>query len=313
MSHVSGCSPFGGGWSWNGKECLWYVRLCRYCPLPTVWLLLSHMCTEMQDGMLVCSPSFRVLKVMQKTRRKLLEVPYSKLWGVFQVRRNQKKEQVWFPNSPGDIRIDRNAIHSKSAGICNGHSLQLVNLPLHLVCHPLHDRIRLQSNHLHKPRIPEEAAEKRDRGIVQKPKFRQQTLHRFQDATERKEARWASRLSLTFVKSSLRASKESSVPTRKSGIWNCKIQKTSAFHLQPLQHMTTTSSSKGIGACGHLLCPANAMTNLVRWSKYELQSSHFPAYWIRSGTSTFRSAMKRKITWMPARKKKGPRKGRPCA
>jgi hypothetical protein len=150
-------------------------------------------CAQMQDGMLVCSPSFWVLKVMQKTRRKLLEVPYSKLWGVFQFRRNQKKELVWFPNSPGDIRIDRNAIHSKSAGICNGHSLQLVNLPLHLVCHPLHDRIRLQSNHLHKPTIPEEAAKKRDGGIVQKPKFRQQTLHRFQNATERKEARWASR------------------------------------------------------------------------------------------------------------------------
>ncbi len=109
---------------------------------------------------------------------------------------------------------------------------------------------------------------------------------------------------LTFVKSSVRASKESNVPTRKSGIWNCKIQKTSPIHLQPLQHVTTTGSSKRIGACGHFLCPANAMTNLVHWSKYELQSSHFPKYWIRSDNSTFRSAMKRNNTWIPARKRK---------
>jgi hypothetical protein len=134
----------------------------------------------------------------------------------------------------------------------------------------------------------------------------------FQNATERKEARWASRLSLTFVKSSVRASKESNVPTRKSGIWNRKIQKTSPIHLQPLQHVTKTGSSNRIGACGHLLCPANAMTNLVHWSKYELQSPHFPTYWIRSDNSTFRSAMKQNNTWIPARRKKSS-KWRPCA
>ncbi len=280
-----------------------------------LWLLLSHMCPEMQLSNMVYLSVVLPSEFSRQCKRQegnYLEF-HTQSCEEF-VRSEEMRRRNWFgfPDSPGDIRIDRNTIHSKSAWICNGHSLQLVNLPLHLVCHSLHDRIRLQSNHLHKPEIPEDATKKRNGGVVQKPKFCQQTLHRFQNSTERKEAWWPSRLSLTFVKSSPRASKESSVPTRKSGTWNCNIQKTSAFLLQPLQHVTTTGSSKRIRAWGHLLCPANAMTNLVHWSKYELQSPHFPAYWIRSGNRTFRSAMKRNRTWIPTRKKSSS-KGPSCA
>lgn len=108
---------------------------------------------------------------------------------------------------PRKVRINGNSIHRKSTAFGTQNPLQLLDLTPYLMRYPFNKAIRL-----HIPQVKEKPQHGR-RKKVQITQF----------SYESKK--------FTFKRSSLSDRRESRVPTRRSGILNCKIEEKNDHNL----------------------------------------------------------------------------------